>query len=413
MKKKVMILGAASGQIPFMRICKKKGYYVISVSPEGDYPGFEIADEVIYANTADKDTILEYAVKLGIDAIMTDQTDVAVPSVAYVSEKMGLKTIGYHKALIFSDKYLMRVEAQKCGIHVPNFYKANTESDAIKIIQTMRLPVVVKPTRNSGSRGVRKISEKGEIIEAVRDAFSESRTNEIIIETFIQGKEYLVDGFVLDGKFINTDIGEKEYFDLKGKYVSKMCIFTSSKANISTVEHKVLEENKKLVEGMRLPFGITHAEWIYSSEDNEAYLVEIAARGGGVFLSSDLTPRASGINTNELLIDYLVEGKTVDINQLPFKKDVAAWRCFTLKPGVINSIDGIEKTMEIPGVFKVCVEDLFVGREVTEIKDDKGKYGPILVSASTNEGCREIIKKVEKTLKVTTKNGDKISEMVW
>lgn len=408
-----MVLGAAEGQMPFMKICKDKGYYVIAVSPQGDYPGFEIADEIVYANTADKDTVFKYASKLGIDAITTDQTDVAVPTVAFVSEKMRLKTIGYHKAMIFSDKYSMRVEAQRCGIHVPKFYKANSETEAIGIIETMKLPIVVKPTRNSGSRGVRKITEAEEITEAVKDAFEESRINEIIIESFISGKEYLVDGFALDGKFINTDIGEKEYFDLKGKYVSKMCIFTSAKANISDVERKVLKENEKLIKRIGLPFGITHAEWIYSYEDNKVYLVEIAARGGGVFLSSDLTPCACGIHTNELLIDYLVEGIVTDINNLPFKKNVAAWRCFTLKPGIIDTIDGVEKTMEIPGVFKVCLSDLFVGKKVDEIKDDKGKYGPILVSASTKEKCRAIIKEAEKTLCITTKNGDNILGMVW
>ena len=413
MMKKVMILGAASGQIPFIKICKERGHHVIAVSPEGDYPGFKLADDVVYADTADKDTILEYASKMEIDAILTDQTDVAVPSVAYVSEKLGLKTIGYHKAMIFTDKYSMRVEAQRCGIHVPEFYKANTESEAIGIIESMKLPVIVKPTRNSGSRGVRKISEKNEIVDAVKDAFSESRISEIIIESFIPGKEYLVDGFALDGKYINTDIGEKEYFNLKGKYVSKMCMFTSAEAQIDDVEKKVLAENKKLVEAMELPFGITHAEWMYSYEDNEVYLVEIATRGGGVFLSSDLTPCASGINTNEMLIDYVVDGKTTDIYKLPFKKNVAAWRCFTFKPGIINSIEGVEETLSIPGVFKVCVDDLYVGKKIDEIKDDKGKYGPVLICASEKDECKRIIKEVEKTLRITTQDNNGIYEMVW
>ncbi len=125
--KNVMILGAAAGQIPFIKICKSKGYNVIAVSPNGNYPGFDIADEIVYVDTSDKETILKKAIEMQIDAIMTDQTDVAVPSVAYVSEKMNLRSIGYHKAMIFTDKYSMRVEAQRNGIYVPVFYKANSE----------------------------------------------------------------------------------------------------------------------------------------------------------------------------------------------------------------------------------------------------------------------------------------------
>ena len=414
MLKTVMILGAASGQIPFINICKKRGYRVVVVSPEGEYPGFALADEVVYADTADKITVLNTAKEYKIDAIMTDQTDVAVPTVAYVSEKMGLRSIGYQRAMVFSDKYSMRVAAYMNGTHVPEFFKANSEREAIDIIETMKLPVVVKPTRNSGSRGVRKISEPCEIEDAVKDAFAESRIKEIIIESFIQGREYLVDGLAIDNKYINTDIGEKEYFNLKGKYVSKMCMFTSAHAELNEIEKKVLLENKKLVEGLGLPFGITHAEYIYSDVDNEVYLVEIAARGGGVFLSSDLTPRASGINTNEILIDYVVEGKKTNVLELEFKKNVAAWRCFALRAGVVKDINGIEDTLKIPGVFKVCMEELYAGKRVSDIKDDKGKYGPILVEASSKNECKQIIKKAEKSLCVTTVNeNNEISEMIW
>ncbi len=411
--KNVMILGAAAGQIPFIKICKSKGYNVIAVSPNGNYPGFDIADEIVYVDTSDKETILKKAIEMQIDAIMTDQTDVAVPSVAYVSEKMNLRSIGYHKAMIFTDKYSMRVEAQRNGIYVPVFYKANSESEAISIIETMNLPVVVKPTRNSGSRGVRKITEKSEIVDAVKDAFSESHISEIIIEKFIRGKEYLVNGFALNYRYINTDIGEKEYFDLKGKYISKMCIFTSAKGELDDVEKKVLCVNQKLVEGIGLPFGITHAEYIYSYDDNEVYLVEIAARGGGVFLSSDLTPRACGINTNELLIDYVVDGKTVNVKELEFDNRVTAWRCFSFKEGLIHSIDGVEETRQIPGVFNVCIDDLYIGKRIEEIKDDKGKYGPILIEASSKKACIEAMKRAEKTLSIRTENNSIISEMVW
>ena len=411
--KTVMILGAGFGQIPFIRICKSKGYRVIVVSPRGNYPGFDIADEFVYADTTDKEYILSIAKKKKIDAVLTDQTDVAVPTVAYIAEKTNLRGIGYEKALIFSDKYEMRVAAQKCGIHVPKYYKADSEEKAVEIINGMTLPVIIKPTRNSGSRGVRKISNGSMVRNAVKDAFNESRAKEVIIEEFIRGKEYLVDGFALDHNYINTDVGEKEYFDLEGKFISKMCMFSSAAGKLDDVEKKVLLENQKLVERIGLEFGITHAEYIYSSDDNEVYLVEIAARGGGVMLSSDLTPRASGINTNEILIDYVVEGKKVNIKELKLNTKVAAWRCFTLKPGKIQTIEGVEETLSIPGVFGVFLDELYMGKQVSEIQDDKGKYGPILIEGNTKEDCKRSIKQVERTLLVTTQNNNIISEMVW
>ncbi|MEZ5336075.1 MAG: hypothetical protein R2741_13015 [Methanolobus sp.] len=48
------------------------------------------------------------------------------------------------------------------------------------------------------------------------------------------------------------------------------------------------EINKKLVEGFGLKFGFTHSEYIVEDETGEIYLVEIAARGGGNYISSDI-----------------------------------------------------------------------------------------------------------------------------
>lgn len=50
-------------------------------------------------------------------------------------------------------------------------------------------------------------------------------------------------------------------------------------------EIDVVKTNTELVNAFNLPFGITHAEYIYSEKRHKTYLVEIAARGGGyIFL---------------------------------------------------------------------------------------------------------------------------------
>lgn len=117
--KKIMILGAGAGQIPFINICKKRGAYVIVISPRGKYPGIEAADRHYACDTRDKEQILEIARKENIDAVTTDQTDVSVPAAAYVAEQMGLRGIGYQKALQFTDKYAMYCAAKQTGIYVP------------------------------------------------------------------------------------------------------------------------------------------------------------------------------------------------------------------------------------------------------------------------------------------------------
>ncbi len=411
--KKVMILGANNGQIPFMNICKEKGAEVIAVSIKGDYPGFQVADKYYYCDICDKEGILEIARREQVDAVLTDQTDVSVPTAAYVSEKLGLKGIGWDMAMKFSDKYLMRTEAEKAGIAVPKYGQAADYREALCLVSGMEYPVMVKPTNSSGSRGVHKVNCLEELEAAVEDATGCSGNKKAIIEEFIQGREYIVDGFAVDYEYINTDLGIKEYFDKPNMYISKMCMFSSPALIEDEKEKKVLEANRRLVEGLGLEFGITHGEYIYCENDGKVYLVEIAARGGGVYLSSDLTPLASGVNTNEMLIEHVLYGTGYRLKEIELKKKVSAWRCFELTPGVITKIEGVEETKRIPGVCKVCLDGLKVGQEVYELTDDTRKHGPILVCGNSREECFESLKLVEQTLQIETEGEEGTRRIKW
>lgn len=413
--KKVIIVGAGSGQIPMIKLCKKKNAFVIVIGPKGDYPGFALADKIYYKDTRDKESILEIAEKEDIDAIFTDQTDVAVPTVAYVAEQLGLKGIGYDTSLKFTDKYIMRKAANEIGVCVPKFDLIKSEDEAIEKSKNMMFPIIMKPTNSCGSRGICKIFRFDE--EEIRNAFKRSSSfssnHETIMEEFIEGKEYIADGFALDHKYINLDLGIKEYFAKEDTYISKMCMFSSADLIEDEKEKKVLAANKKLVEGLGLEFGITHGEYIYCPKDGNVYLVEIAARGGGVYLSSHLTPAASGVNTNEMLVNFLLNDTIVDLSDIRLDKKVAAWRCFELEEGEIISIANVEQLSRIEGVDKVCLDDLYVGKHVEKLTDDTKKHGPVLVSGKDREACFEILRKVENTLKIMVSNGEHTSGIIW
>ena len=411
--KKVMILGAALGQVPFIEICKSRGYTVLVVSPQGDYPGFRIADKSYFLDSRDKEGILKIAQMEKIDAIMSDQTDVSIPSVAYVSEKLGLKSIGYETSKYFSNKYFMREKARAVGIDVPDFRRATTLQEAKAALAEIGFPAMIKPVDSSGSRGVYKISSLGELEKHFDYAISFSADKSIIVEQFIRGTEYIANGVALDFQYINTDLGIKEQFDKKGQFISSMCMFISTPLVTNPLEQAVLDVNKRLVEKFCLPFGITHGEYIVSSEDKKVYLVEIAARGGGVFLSSDLTLQACGINTNELLIDYVVEDKSAQLNKLLPTKGVAAYKCFELKPGVIKNIINKEKLSDIQGVFKVFLDDLYVGKTVDEMLNDASKLGPILIKAKTRAECYQIIETIKNTFYITVDSSGVETDIVW
>lgn len=407
-----MILGANDGQMPFINICKSKGYRILVVSPKGDYPGFKLADKSVYLDTRDKESILKVALEEKIDAIVTDQTDVSVGSVAYVAEKMNLAGIGTDVALKFTDKYEMRKAAKEVGVNVPEFDETDSADMAVEIANRIGYPVIIKPIDSSGSRGVMKVTCDKEMKDNFEYTKNISNKKMVIVEKFVVGKEYLADGFAMDYEYVTLDVGEKEFFNVPNIYVSKMCMFSSSALTHNDhVMNMVKETNDKLIKGFKLPFGITHAEYLYSKEEDEVYLVECAARGGGVFLSSDITPNASGFNTNVALIEYVTEG----IKSFPQELDrkVSGWVCFSFPDGEITDISGVDETLQILGVDKVVLDKIYVGMKTKYLRDDSGKYGPVLFTANSREECYNIVDKVRNTLKISVKTQDGIQGAIW
>ena len=191
--KKILIVGVGVGQVPFLEICKSKGYKIIAVSIPGNYPGFKLADKIYYVDIRDKDAILKIASDEKIDAILTDQNDVGIVTVAFVAEKLGLRGIGYDTALKFTDKYLMRKVAKESGIGVPDFYHTTNLNEAINLAENMNYPLMIKPADSCGSRGVRLINSIDDLKKEYDSTKSYSLSGIVILERFISGEVYFID----------------------------------------------------------------------------------------------------------------------------------------------------------------------------------------------------------------------------
>ena len=88
--KTIMVLAGGKFQLPLCQRVKKMGYRLVSVNPYKDSPCFQYADEIVQEDVLNQETVLQAAKHLKVDAVITDQTDVAVGTAAYVADRMGL-----------------------------------------------------------------------------------------------------------------------------------------------------------------------------------------------------------------------------------------------------------------------------------------------------------------------------------
>ena len=106
--RKLMILGAGTYQVPLIQKAKEMGLFTIVVSCPGPYPGFSFADKVYLVDTTDRERILSIAKFENIDGICTSGTDVAVRSLGFVCETLGLCGLSYSSSVLATDKSKMK-----------------------------------------------------------------------------------------------------------------------------------------------------------------------------------------------------------------------------------------------------------------------------------------------------------------
>lgn len=412
--KKIFVLGAGRGQIPIMDLCHKYGGEVYAVGPKGDYPGFEVADHCLYIDVKDKERILEEAKKIGITAIVTDQLDVAVYTASYVAQNLGLQGIGEEVALKFTNKFVMRECASQIGINVPEHFVSDSYERATVLIKEkgMSFPLIMKPCDSDASRGVYKLNGYEDLEKYFDSSKAFSKSGSVIIERFINGEEYVVEAFTENYKTTNLAVGKRKYFDVgEDKFIPSSTIFKDADSADSELENRLKNENLKLVKGFGLKFGITHGEYLYDRSADKIYLVEIASRGGGVFISSHLIEACCGVNVNDRLIKCVLGIEQDEIKRL--KKGVSAYFCFLMPEGEIKKVEGGEEVGRMNGVIGVFLDNFKVGDVCKPITDKSSRRGPILIKADIVDECMSVFEKVKEKLKITIDDGKNVKGIIW
>ncbi len=399
MPKKVMVLGAGIGQLRIIEICRGIGCELVILSRETEQPGVKYADIFYQQDISDKEVILEIARAEKIDAILTDQVDAGVLTVAYVAEKLNLPGIGYNIAQIFVNKLAMKQKAKSMGISVADFYPVSNIEEAIEASQKLHYPLVIKPADSTASKGVLIINNEADLKEQFDNSIGYSSEHMLLMEEYIEGViEYGVESFCRDYKNINLLIGRRDYWNIPNIFVPSATVYIDADSAKSAVEQRVLELHSRVVRGFGLKFGLAHGEYLHDEVTDKIYLGEVAARGGAVFISSDIIPLACGVDANKLLVDCVLGMNTFN-EPITLRTGAAGYFCYILPTGKVINIKNADKLEHIPGVYSF-LNNVSVGMDIPRIKDKTSRKGPILVYGKNETECYKVMEKVRQVLQI-------------
>jgi carbamoyl-phosphate synthase large subunit len=302
----------------------------------------------------------------------------------------------------------MRARMAELGIKLlPNRTVASLE-EAEAYYAEIGGNVIIKPLDTQGSRGVQVCRSASELASKYEEAARWSSNHNVLIERFATGREFVVEGLAADYEFRNLCIGDTLYFDLPDAFAAKSRIFPTVVDD--TLRQRVLDLNTAIITGFGLRQGITHSEFIMDGDD--IYLIETAARGGGVFISSDLIRLSCGLDTEGFLLD-IATGRQKGLPEIRPQQCICGYLAFYIPVGKVISVRGVREVQALPFVHRNQLDKLRVGMENREVHTDKTSRLALILSAPDRDTFEERARLVRSMLQVETETDNGIMPLIW
>ncbi|MFK7058786.1 ATP-grasp domain-containing protein [Flavobacterium oreochromis] len=293
--KKLAVIGAGYLQLPLVLKAKKMGIEVHCFAWKDGAVCSEISDFFYPMSVVDKEEILKVCRQIKIDGILTIATDIAVPTISYIAEKLNLISNSYQSALQSTNKYLMRQAFKEAKCSIPKFVEVDSDKSDFKL----KYPLIVKPQDRSGSRGVCRVNNKEDLELAIQIALHESIVKSAIIEEYIEGKEVSVESISWQGKHYILTITDK--VTTNSPHFVEIAHHQPTTFSLEIIE-KIKKETLKSLDALQIKFGAGHTE-IKITPEGEVYVIEIGARMGGDFIGSHLVQLSTGYDFLEGVIN--------------------------------------------------------------------------------------------------------------
>ena len=389
MQKRLLVLAAGILQVPVIKKAREMCYYVIAADGDVNAVGLRYADKAIVANITDEETMLQVARDKNVDGVIHPCSEVSMSVMGYINDSLGLSGISKSMARRATNKYLMREAFAKYGAPSPQSYCTVDADEAWSIFcEKFDTNAILKPSRNSGSRGIAKVERsisKEQFLKLYERAYQVSRDKQVLIEQFIEGPEFSVEIIVWNGGVNVLAVTDKK--------TTGAPYFVELGHNQPSVFPKDIVEKVKAaaiagVKALELTNCACHAE--IKVENGNAYIMEIGARLGGDFISTELTHLSTGIDMVAADVNVAL-GIAPDLESKD-KKQGACIRYFCPRPGKLVSIEGIECLND----ERIYLSEIYCkeGDDIGEVNSSLDRSGHVIVVAETSKEAIEIAEEV-------------------
>jgi len=380
MTTRVLIVGCGFPQLSLIRRARALGLDVLGVDMNPQAVGVAHCNAFEKVSTSDADAIGALVSRANIRAITSTGSEVSVKTVAEVAARASLPFYADVETIRrCQEKDAMRAGYAAGGVRVPPFASCASLGEARAFAAAHGYPLVVKPARGWGQRGVARVDGDDDLARAFEDAIALS--GRAIVEAWLEGRELSVNGWIEDGKLVGYCVTER--ITVPGKKPLGVMLAELAPSGLSSADEAiVIDEARRGAAALGHVRGPCYSQVAFGPRG--AFLFETAARLGGGF-DADVTQIVSGVDMYARVLGVAIGDPALERAPAEAPHDKAAIAKFLIaRPGVVRSIAGVEAALALDGIHDVQTF-VPVGGRVHPLTDSAKRAAYVLAHGATRD----------------------------
>ncbi len=304
----------------------------------------------------------------------------AVLPAAKIRNALKLPGSSIETANVCTNKFEMKERARDQNIPITP-YALLKGANLEQLKASWGLPMVAKPIRSSGSRGLFYIYDLNHKMPT--DCWPD-----LILEKYIEGEELSLESFVING--------EVEFSNLTQYYEKGHINILPAQRDVAAYP-ALRDLNARVIKAMGIQNGLTHAEYYLGPQG--PLLGEIAIRPPGGYIMEALS-LAYGFDAWQAMLKAEL-GDLAGLRKI-LKPDILQFVAMhVIHPGAgrVVAIEGYDRLLAEELAFRVQLK-LKVGQKLT-IREGMGSdYGVVIQRSTSSSGLREKIRELQKRCKI-------------
>ncbi len=381
----VAVFGLGKYQKSGILELKKRNFFIIGFDEKNSPYSKKSVDKFFNVSFNNIKKIQKICKENKVKYLFAFSTDAPLNLISKLNENLKLQ--GYKKkdVNLISDKIKLRkFFKKKMKISQPKFnYFQNFDKISKKKFDKFKKPIVCKPNVGSGSKGVFFANNYSNFLELFKENKSFYKNKKILIENFIHGTEYAIEGWIYNNKFILGCLSKKKRSNLP--YLLDISLIINYKnSNIISQVNKFFHKFIKKTNMNNLPI---HFEFLI--RNNRIVPIDFAIRGAGFSVYSKILSKIMQQSTNNILVN-LIMNLDIEFNK-PNDRIFFLRFLFSNKDGIFKGITNLKKLKKLSSFRELQVYKK-KDSKVSALKNGQDRIGHFILENSSKNIYKDVLK---------------------